>query len=154
MTDMAGQDSSWGLPDPVANPDFYQDIPTKRFVAWIVDTVLIALICALIVPFTAFTALFFLPLLYLVVGFLYRWSTLSWHSATPGMRLTAIGLRTAGGHRFDGTTAGLHTLGYTLSMAIFPLQLISVVLMLTTARKQGLTDHILGTAAINRAAAL
>ncbi|MFA5539808.1 MAG: RDD family protein, partial [Gemmobacter sp.] len=34
----------------------------------------------------------------------------------------------------------------------FPVQILSVGLMLTGARAQGLTDHLLGTAAINRPA--
>ena len=37
-------------------------------------------------------------------------------------------------------------------MAIFPLQLVSIVLMLISDRKQGLTDHLLGTVALNRSA--
>jgi hypothetical protein len=37
-------------------------------------------------------------------------------------------------------------------MAAFPLQFVSIGLMLMTERKQGLTDHVLGTAAVNRAA--
>ena len=32
------------------------------------------------------------------------------------------------------------------------LQVISIVLMMTTSRAQGLTDHFLGTVAINKAA--
>ena len=31
-------------------------------------------------------------------------------------------------------------------------QIISIVLMLTSPRAQGLSDHVLGTAAVNRAA--
>ncbi len=62
----------WGLPDPAAKPEFYADVPTKRAIAWVFDTLLIALITAIIVPFTAFTALFFLPVLYMTVGLAYR----------------------------------------------------------------------------------
>jgi uncharacterized RDD family membrane protein YckC len=145
-------DPAWGLPDPVTQAEFYADVPTKRLLAWIVDTVLIVALTALVVLFTAFTALFFLPLAFLAVGFLYRWVTIANRSATPGMRLLAIELRAGDGGRLDPMLAGLHTLGYSLSMAIFPLQLVSIALMLMTDRKQGLTDHVLGTAAVNRAA--
>ena len=51
----------WGLPSPEVYPEFYADIPAKRLFAFVVDAVLIGLITLLIVPFTAFTALFFLP---------------------------------------------------------------------------------------------
>ena len=142
-----------GLPDPVRAAEFYDDVPAKRLIAWVLDTALIAALTALAIPFTLGIALFFLPGLWLVLNFLYRWVTLARGSATWGMRVTAIEFRTAEGHRLDGTTAFLHTLGYSVSLGVFPLQLISIGLMLTTPRAQGLTDHILGTAAINRSSA-
>ena len=151
MTTMT--DPLWGLPDPDLSPEFYADVPVKRLIAWGVDTILIALICVAIIPFTAFTALFFLPALFLVVGLVYRIATLAGRSATPGMRLMAIEFRTRDGRRFDLGTAAVHTVLYTLSVSfVFP-QIVSVILMLTSARAQGLSDHFLGTAALNRAAA-
>ena len=39
-----------------------------------------------------------------------------------------------------------------LVVAWLILQIISIVLMITTARKQGLTDHVMGSVLINRAA--
>ena len=141
-----------GLPDPTRNAGFYAGVPFKRAVAWVFDMVLIGVLAALIVPFTAFTGLFFFPFLMLVVGFFYRWFTLSGGSATWGMRLMSIELREADGGRFSSQTALLHTLGYSVSVAMAPLQLISVILMLVTERGQGLTDVILGTTALNRPA--
>lgn len=148
MTPFAAQ-----LPDPDLQAEFYADVPVKRLVAWLADTVLIALISLLIVPFTAFTGLFFFPLLMLMVGFIYRVTTITNRSATWGMRLMAIEFRASNGERFGFGLAVLHTLGLSISFAMPLLQLISIVLMLTTARKQGLTDHVLGTVALNRAAA-
>jgi len=142
----------WGLPDPDTQPQFYADVPTKRFIAWIFDSILIALLTALIVPFTAFTALFFLPVLYLTVGFFYRAMALARHSATPGMRLMAIEFRSRDGRRFDPVTAMIHTFGYTVSVSMMLPQVVSVLLMMITPRAQGLTDHLLGTAAMNRTA--
>ena len=141
-----------GLPDPDLDAEFYADVTTKRFLAWVVDTIVTVLICAVIVPFTAFTALFFLPFLYLVVNLIYRIVTLAGRSATPGMRLMAIEFRDRDGKLFDAGYATLHTLGYAASVAMTPLQLVSIVLMLISPRGQGLTDHVLGTAAVNRAA--
>ena len=69
------------------------------------------------------------------------------------MRLMAIELRDASGARLDLGLAFLHTIGYTVSWAVAPLQLISVILMAATPRGQGLTDMVLGTAALNRRAA-
>ncbi|WP_420838968.1 RDD family protein [Aliiroseovarius subalbicans] len=150
MSDMTDQRALWGLPDPDMQAEFYADVPAKRLIAWLLDTLVIALITAIIVPFTAFTALFFLPLLFLVVGFIYRVVSLANRSATPGMRMAAIEFRTHRGERFDLSMAVLHTLGYSLSMSfVFP-QMISIILMLTSARRQGLSDMVLGTAAVNR----
>jgi uncharacterized RDD family membrane protein YckC len=142
------------LPDPDTQSHFYETVPTKRLLAWVVDTVLIVLACVAVLPFTAFTGIFFFPLLILTIGFVYRVVTIATGSATWGMRLFAIELRTAKGERFDLGTAFAHTLGYSISVAIPVLQVISVVLMLTTARGQGLTDHVLGTVALNRRAVL
>lgn len=136
-------------PDPERHAAFYDGVLTKRFLAWVLDLVLIALITAMIVPFTAFTALFFLPGLFLFIGFLYRWSTLSGRSATWGMRLMNIEFMDRQGQRFDAGTALLHTVGYTVSMGFVLPQVISVVLMLTSARGQSLSDYVLGTVAIN-----
>jgi len=141
------------LPDPDRHAEFYADVPMKRALAWVVDTILIGILTALIVPFTAFVALLFLPVLFLCVSFAYRWVSLSTASATPGMRLMAVTFRSNRGTALNGGEAFLHTLAYTVSIAFVIPQVISAALMLTTARAQGLTDHVLGTVAINRAAA-
>lgn len=145
-------ETSWHLPNPDTQPEFYADVPLKRLLAFLVDTVLIIGLSLLVVPFTAFTGIFFFPILMAVVGFAYRVVTLARGSATWGMRLTAIEFRDADGARFDITQAFLHTLGFTVSLAIPILQVISIVLMLTGARAQGLTDRVLGCVAINRRA--
>lgn len=139
-------------PDPDLSPQFYDGVPAKRLLAWGVDTVLILMLVLLVIPFTAFIGLFFLPFLYLVLGFAYRVVTLSRGSATWGMRLMAIELRTHDDERFDTSAAFLHTLGYTISLGMPLLQLISVVMMLSTERRQGLTDMVMGTVALNRRA--
>lgn len=138
------------LPDPATQPEFYDGVLMKRGLAWVIDVVIIALISAIIVPFTAFTGLFFFPFLMLVVGYIYRWFTLASRSATWGMRIMAIEFRDIHGARFSSGTAFLHTLGYVISVAVAPLQLISIILMFVSARGQGLTDHLLGTAPINK----
>ncbi|MGX9350054.1 RDD family protein [Shimia sp. W99] len=143
---------SFALPDPETQSEFYADVPTKRLIAWVVDVVLIALVCVVILPFTAFTGIFFFPALMAVVGFVYRVVTLASGSATWGMRLVSIEMRRQTGDKFDFASALLHTIGFYFSVAMAPLQLISIVLMLTSARAQGLTDHVMGSVAINRAA--
>ena len=138
--------------DPATEAEFYDGVPLKRLLAWVVDVVLIALLTVVAVPLTAFIGLFFLPLLFAVIGFLYRWVGLTRHSATPGMRIAAIEIRDRDGQRLDPLTSLLHTLGYVASVSIFPAQLVSIALMLVTPRRQGLTDLVLGTAAVRRSA--
>ncbi len=137
-------------PDPDIQSQFYDGIPSKRFLAWIVDMIIIIGICLLVLPFTAFTGLFFFPFLMLVFGFAYRVVTLANGSATWGMRLMGMEIRQSDDSPLDLGQAFLHTLGYSISFAMAPLQLISVVLMLTSARKQGLNDMVLGTVPMNR----
>ena len=137
-------------PDPDLHPQFYDGIAAKRFLAWVVDVILVLGFCLLILPFTAFTGLFFFPFLTLVVGFAYRVATLANGSATWGMRLMAMELRDHRDRRFDLTTAFLHTLGYSLSMTVTIIQVVSAVLICTTARRQSLTDMVLGTVPVNR----
>ncbi|SFR03952.1 RDD family protein [Poseidonocella sedimentorum] len=141
------------LPDPEMQSEFYADVPSKRLIAWGIDLIVVLLLSILVLPFTAFTGLIFFSFLLLCVGFIYRVWTISSRSATWGMRLMAIEFRDRDGQRFEFGTAFLHTLGYTISIGMPLVQLLSIVLMLATARRQGLTDHILGTVAINRRAA-
>jgi len=142
--------TGFSLPDPATQPEFYQGVVLKRGLAWVFDAILIGILSALVLPFTALTGIFFFPGLMLVMGFFYRWFSLAGGSSTWGMRLMSIELREADGGRLSGSTAFWDTAGYTFSILVAPLQLISVLLMLVTSRGQGLSDHVLGTAAINR----
>jgi uncharacterized RDD family membrane protein YckC len=138
------------LPDPHYQPEFFDGVTAKRGLAWLVDTTLILALCVVILPFTAFTALFFFPFFYFVIGFAYRVVTLANGSATLGMRLMSIELRGPQGGRLMLSEAFLHTLGYTLSIGFALVQVVSIVLMMTTDRGQGLTDMALGTVMMNR----
>ncbi|MBF9032153.1 RDD family protein [Rhodobacterales bacterium HKCCE3408] len=138
------------LPDPIHQAEFYSGVPFKRLLAWLFDTIVVIAITLILGLLTiGLLWLFFVPTLF-VISFFYRWIGLTNRSATPGMRLMAIEIRNGAGLRLDSQEAMLHTLGYLVSSAIFPLQLVSVLMMATGARGQGLTDMILGTAAINR----
>ncbi|WP_367273361.1 RDD family protein [Marivita sp.] len=149
---MYASDAYPNLPDPMVQPEFYDSVTIKRGLAWVIDAALILGLVIPIVVMTLFIALWFLPLLFFVVGFAYRVATITGGSATWGMRLMSIEFRDSRGEHFDFSQAFMHTLGYTVSMSIFPLQLISIAMMFVTERGQGLTDMLLGTVAINRRA--
>ncbi len=140
----------YNLPDPDRQPEFYASVPVKRLLAWIVDMFVILLLCLAGVLLTAFVGAFFFGLLWLMLGFCYRVVTLANGSATWGMRFVGIEIRTADGNRLDLPMALAHTAGYTVSIVFPLLQVISIVMMLTGARGQGLTDAFMGTVALNR----
>ena len=140
------------LPDPITQSSFYTNVPAKRLLAWIFDAVFVLGLCLVVLPFTGFLGIFFLPLLWLVVGFAYRTITISNNSATWGMRITSIELRNSSGAKLDFTEAALHTFGYTISIGMFLLQAASIILMCASLRGQSLTDHVLGTVMLNRLA--
>ena len=139
------------LPDPHHEPRFYEGVVVKRGLAWVIDAVVITLLTFVAGILTLTLAWWLWPVAAMVLGFLYRTATLVSGSATWGMRLLGIELRDARGERLDGITAALHVTGYyvSISFALLP-ALASAVAMLATERKQGLTDLVLGTAAINR----
>lgn len=143
---------AYALPDPQTQPEFYADVPVKRLIAWVIDMVLIGILSALVLPLTLFTGIFFFGLIFIVMSFIYRVITIANGSATLGMRFVGIEFRTQHGERFELGHAFLHTLGYSVSLSFGILQVISIVLMLTTSRSQGLTDHVMGSVAINKAA--
>lgn len=140
------------LPDPEFQYEFYVNVSSKRAFAWVID---FGISIALTVPallMTFFIGFFFLPLLLFVVTFLYRWWTIANGSATWGMRLMAIELRNAWGQDLDSSQAFMHTLIYTICFTIFPLQLVSIVLMAIGQKGQGIPDNLLGTVMLNRRA--
>lgn len=139
-------------PDPISQSIFYENVPVKRLLAWFFDALIIFILCLVILPFTGFLGLFFLPLMWLVIGFAYRVITIANSSATWGMRIVSIELRNSLGARLDFGEAALHTLIFTVSFGIFIVQAVSIVLMCTSLRGQSLTDHLMGTVMLNRRA--
>lgn len=138
------------LPDPVTQPEFYANVPTKRLLAWVVDTLIILLFILVIVLMTGLLAAFALPMLIFVVSMIYRTTTIANRSATWGMRLFAIELRDHKGQRLDLQTAAWHSFGFMMSCVFIPVQLLSAVFMVASPTGQGLTDIAIGTVMVNK----
>lgn len=138
------------LPDPHTRPEFYSGTAPKRLMAWVVDALTVFTVSFVISVLTLGIGFFFFIAIASVVSFFYRWTTLSSGSATWGMRLMAIEIREADGGTLQSSTALLHTVGYLLSCWTAPIQLISIALMGFSGRGQGVSDMVLGTAAVNR----
>ncbi|EPX80295.1 RDD family protein [Litoreibacter arenae] len=142
-------DTYRALPDPVTEPAFYSGVSVKRLLAWVVDTVIVGIVAAVVASIPLFLLWFVFPLVFLVVSLIYRIGSIRAFSATPGMRLFNIELRNREGAKLDGTDAALHTVAYMVASAFFIPQVVSVFLMLMTERGQGLHDMFTGVVAIN-----
>ncbi len=143
-----------GLPDPEKDAAFYQGVPAKRFVAWIIDVIVVGILAGLAsLVFGVMTlglGFILAPLIFLSLNLVYRIGMLSRHSATLGMMFTGIEFRTMEGHRFGLWHAAVHTIAYMLVFATAILQIISIVFMMLGAHGRSLPDLLLGSAAINR----
>lgn len=138
------------LPDPIRQSEFYTGVPIKRLLAWIVDVTLIGVLTVIVATLPLFIGWFFLPLIFVVLSFIYRVTSITSSSATWGMRLFNIELRNREGQHLDSTEALLHTAGYLIASAFFLPQLVSVILVAISPKSQALHDHLCGTAAINK----
>jgi len=139
-----------GLPDPEMDSQFYDKVPTRRLVAWVFDGIIIFGITLLIGFFTVGLAFFIFPLIWLAVGLIYRTITISSKSSTWGMRMVGIEFRDKDGQKFSSGLAFAHTLIFTIGTGFFFVQIVSIVLILTSRYGQSVQDMILGTTAINR----
>ena len=142
------------LPDPALDPQFYEGIPEKRALAWLLDSVIVAVLAVLAAMAfgVATLGLGFLasPLIFLVTGFVYRVILLRLSSATLGMRAFGIEIRSADGGRLSNETALLHTILYSVIFASIVGQIMSCAAVLLTPRHQTLGDFICGTSAVNK----
>ncbi|WP_322865541.1 RDD family protein [Aquicoccus sp. G2-2] len=144
--------TTWHLPDPDSQAEFYADVPLKRLLAFVIDSLLLLVATLAIGLLTFGVGLLFAVPLWWFLNLAYRSISLARWSATPAMRLLAIEFRTNRGARLDQVEAFLHSLGFVMSCTFFPLQLLSILLMGLSPRGQGLSDHLMGTFALNRRA--
>jgi uncharacterized RDD family membrane protein YckC len=143
------------LYDPIAEPDLYEDIHAKRVVAFIIDCFVVVVLMipvSLIVFLLGFITLglawILFPVLFALSGLTYVTLTLGGPaSATLGMRLVGIEMRTWNGGRMFALLALMHVLGFWfLNAVLSPLVLLVGLL---TYRKQLLHDLLLGVVALN-----
>ena len=139
-----------GLPDPEMDSQFYDKVPSRRLVAWVFDGIIAFGITFLISILTVGLGFFIFPFIWLVVGLIYRISTIASKSSTWGMRMVGIEFRDKDGQKFSTGLAIAHTLIFTIGTGFFFVQILSIVLILTSRYGQSVQDMILGTTAINR----
>lgn len=146
------------LYDPVTEPDLYDGVLAKRVVAFFIDAFVVVVLmipAALMVFVLGFVTLglawLLFPALFAIVALAYIALTLGGPaSATVGMRLTGVEMRTWNGQKMFPLLAVMHALVFWFSVGLLtPLVL---VVGLLTRRKQLLHDLLLGVVALNAAA--
>lgn len=142
------------MPDPARDPQFYDVIPTKRFTAWMIDSVFILIISFVLTIVFGFIASAFsfaqLIITLLITGFIYRWISLSKMSATPGMRFVGVEFRGHDALQLGREQAAFHSLVFMMALVSVLGAILHGALILRTARHQGLPDLMLGSVVINR----
>ena len=138
------------LPDPVTQPEFFEGVPLKRFLAWVLDVIAITIIAVVIATLPFFLGWFIIGVIYFVVLMVYFIGSISRHSATPGMRLMNIELRDRDGGPLQSSDAAFHTITFWLMTSFLLPLLVSVALILFSPRGQGLHDMLLGVIVINK----
>jgi len=155
MSDVGQRPREGFIYDPETQPDLFDDVLSKRIVAFFVDAILVVLLMIpaglLVLALGLLTfglAWLLFPLLFAVVALSYEALTLGGPgSATVGMRIAGIEMRTWSGRRMFPLLAVMHALVFWFSVAILtPLVLL---VGLFTYRRQLLHDLLLGVVALN-----
>lgn len=146
-----------GHPDPVTDPQFYQGVPLRRFVAFVIDTLIIGVILLTItilgtlLGFVTFGLGWVLIVpAFAVAGFVYRFTMIRERSATLGMLAAGIEIRGPDGERLGTVLAAMHTLFYYVTIYLPVLMAAGIAMMAFNPRRQLLHDLPLGTVVINR----
>ena len=143
--------------DRATQPELFEDILSKRIIAFVIDAILIVLLmipAALLVLVLGIVTLglgwLLFPPLFAIVGLGYIAVTLGGPaSATLGMRVSGVEMRTWSGQKLFPLLAVLHALAFWFSVGILtPLVLL---VGLFNRRRRLLHDIILGTVIINNA---
>ena len=147
--------------DPVANPELFRGVLSRRFIAFIIDIVIIMLPVALAAVF-----IFFLGLVTFLLGWALFWllypATIVWAlvycgstlgsptSATVGMRMMDLEMRTWYGAPAYFVLGAVHAIVFWITVSILtPLVL---VVGLLNGRQRLLHDILIGTVVINNPA--
>jgi uncharacterized RDD family membrane protein YckC len=164
MSDRGQTDSATGFAnayDPALQPEFFEGVLSRRIVAFCIDVVILAVPVLFAVLFIALFGVVTLGL-----GWLLFWllppATVVWaiayyglcfggpHSATVGMRMMDIEMRTWYGERAYFLLGAVHAVVYWISVsALTPLILL---VALFNERRRLLHDMLLGTVVINNEA--
>lgn len=150
MSDEGMYLSSGGMPDPNREPWAFEGVAARRLFAFFIDVAIVWGAALFIGIATLGLGLLLFGAVAACVDMILRVAFLSNGSATLGMRMMGIELRTRRGKRLDFLTALLHTALFYVMFAIGLLQAVSVLMMALSLRGHGLHDTILGVTMLKR----
>jgi uncharacterized RDD family membrane protein YckC len=141
--------------DPVTQPQFFAGVIGRRFVAFIVDAIIIAVLTAIAYVVVAVLGIITLGLAWLLFGLVFPVVGLGYNaltiggpnSATVGQRMMGLEVRMWFGGKVTPLIAAFHALLFWFSLVIF-----SPILLWAffDARKRCLHDILAGVVVINR----
>jgi len=140
--------------DPAIHPELYDNVRTRRILAFCADAVIMFVLMTLAFVVITFLGLFTLGLGWLlyaliwpVVPILYNMFTLGGpNSATVGMRMSGIEMRTWDGGPMYSLLAAVHAALYWFSVTILTPFILLVSLF--SAKKRMLHDMAIGTVVV------
>ncbi|MBZ8132608.1 RDD family protein [Afifella sp. IM 167] len=140
--------------DPALHPELYDNVRTRRILAFFVDAVIMFALMTLAFVVITFLGLFTLGLGFIlyaivwpVVPILYNMFTLGGpSSATVGMRMAGVEMRTWDGGRMYSLLAAVHAALYWFSVTILTPFILLVSLF--SAKKRMLHDMAIGTVVV------
>lgn len=141
--------------DPVTQPQLFQALIRKRFFAFIVDAIIIAILWAIAVVVVAILGVITLGLAWLLFGLIFPLVGLGYNavtiggpkSATIGQRMMGLEVRMWYGGKVTPLVAAFHALLFWVSLVVF-----SPILLwcFFDPRKRCLHDILAGVVVINR----
>ena len=148
-----------GVPDPQTDPQFYDGVPLRRLIAFVLDTLVIVIlwfvVLVLVFAISAATMGLALPvgiLMLACTGLIYRWIMLWQRSATLGMMAVGVEVRDAQGEKCSPGIAFLHSIAFLVTLYFLPLAIIGWILMASSPHRRTMHDLMLGAVVINRPA--
>jgi uncharacterized RDD family membrane protein YckC len=149
--------------DPVASPELFRGVLARRFIAFVIDIVIIMLPVAFAAVF-----IFFLGLVTFLLGWALFWllypATVVWAlvycgstlggpaSATIGMRIMDLEMRTWYGAPTYFVLGAVHAIVFWITVSILTPLVLVLVVGLLNERQRLLHDILIGTVVINNPA--
>lgn len=150
------QNSITELPDPNTFPELFENLITRRVMAFVIDTFVLTLIVSVVAIIGFIMGLFTFGLSWFALLFVLPLSIVAYYGttlgsekrATIGMSVMDLVLTPARGGPMDGWTAFAHPLLFWITSWILPP--FSLMVALFTPRRQMIHDYIMGTLMVRR----